>query len=92
MTQAQKKAERGDGFFTVSELPDTRRASVSTLPSFSGGGYGYGGAAVLTIGDFSVLMGEGEGHALAIEIARRWNECADAMLTERAKPNGDDNV
>ena len=50
------------------------RATVSSLPTHSGDGYGYGGGAILTIGDLSILLGEGsEAHTLANTIAARWN-------------------
>lgn len=49
-------------------------AIKSCLPSHSGDGYGYGGGAVVTIGQFSILFGEGEpAHWLAQEVANRWN-------------------
>jgi hypothetical protein len=50
------------------------RAIFSTTPVFSGDGYGYGGAAVLTIGPLSVHLGETPiGMLLARELAARWN-------------------
>lgn len=50
------------------------RAIVSHLLGFSGDGYGYGGSAVVTIGDRSILLGEGSAdNELAWEIANRWN-------------------
>jgi hypothetical protein len=52
----------------------TAPAIKSSLPVHSGDGYGYGGGAVVTIGSFSILVGEGEpAHWLAQEIADRWN-------------------
>lgn len=52
----------------------TERAQASKLPEHSADGYGWGGGAVLTIGTVSFLIGEGrDAHALAAEIARRWN-------------------
>jgi hypothetical protein len=49
-------------------------AIKSSLPVHSGDGYGYGGGAVVTIGSFSILFGEGEpAHWLAQEVANRWN-------------------
>lgn len=54
------------------------RAVASTLPCQSGDGYGYGGGALVTIGDDSLLVGEGDGmFELAKEIARRWNHVAN---------------
>lgn len=52
-------------------------AVVTTLPVYSGDGYGYGGGTVLTIGNRSIQFGEGfEAYKLAEEVARRWNEGA----------------
>lgn len=49
-------------------------AIVSRLPYRDGDGYSYGGEAIITIGERSVLVGSGkEAYALAQEIARRWN-------------------
>lgn len=49
-------------------------ASVSFLPCQTGDGYGFGGGAVLTIGDRAIQFGEGfESGRLAEEVARRWN-------------------
>jgi hypothetical protein len=49
-------------------------AVKSCLPVSSGDGYAYGGGAVVTIGNFSILFGEGEpAHWLAQEFADRWN-------------------
>ena len=50
------------------------KAIVSSLPVMSGDGYGWGGEAVLTIGDQSVVIGD---IALAEEIAERWNAFSD---------------
>jgi hypothetical protein len=51
-----------------------QEAHASRLPWQSGDGYAYGGGAVVTIGEFSILVGEGDGmFELAQEIARRWN-------------------
>lgn len=56
------------------------RAIKSSLPSYSGDGYGYGGGAVVTIGNASLLFGEGAfAHEFAEEVARRWNAWNDAM-------------
>lgn len=50
-------------------------AHASRLPFQSGDGYSFGGAAVVTIGPMSILVGEGDGSfELAAEIARRWND------------------
>lgn len=49
-------------------------AIVSSLPSFSGDGYEYGGGVVLTIGDRTIQFGEGWiAQQLAREVADRWN-------------------
>lgn len=49
-------------------------AVFSLLPVHSGDGYGYGGGAVVTIGDRSIQLGEGYiAKMLAEELARRWN-------------------
>ena len=49
-------------------------ARASKLPEHSGDGYGWGGGAVVTIGQISIMLGEGVyAHQLAEEIARRWN-------------------
>jgi len=49
-------------------------ARVSQLPSHSGDGYSFGGGTVITIGQISIVLGDGEyAHLLAEEIARRWN-------------------
>ena len=49
-------------------------ATVGILPKHSGDGYGYGGGAVLTIGDRAILFGE-DGYSawFAMEVAKRWN-------------------
>lgn len=53
---------------------DTAPASASQLPWHSGDGYSFGGAALVTIGDRSIMIGEGDGSfQLAKELARRWN-------------------
>lgn len=50
------------------------KAIPSGLPAHSGDGYGYGGGAVVVIGQFTIVIGEGDGaHALARELADRWN-------------------
>ena len=49
-------------------------AVLSFLPAFSGDGYGYGGSAIVTIGDRSFLFGEDyDSRELAKEIVSRWN-------------------
>ena len=49
-------------------------ADVRKTPIFSGDGYAWGGAAVLTIGRFAIPLGEHpQALGLALEIARRWN-------------------
>jgi len=49
-------------------------AAVTLKTEHSGDGYGYGGGAIVTIGDRSIQFGEGrEAWQLAIEVARRWN-------------------
>lgn len=51
-----------------------QEAHASCLPYHTGDGYGFGGGAVVTIGERSIVVGEGEGSLeLAREIARRWN-------------------
>lgn len=51
-----------------------QKAVVSWLPSFTGDGYGFGGGAVVTIGDRVIQFGEGwEASKLAEEVAARWN-------------------
>ena len=51
------------------------RAYVSRLEIGSGDGYGYGGGVILTIGRFSVQLGEHpDAYGLALEIQRRWND------------------
>lgn len=53
---------------------DHEYAHTSKLPEHSGDGYGWGGGAVVTIGQHSIMLGEGmQAHLLADEIARRWN-------------------
>lgn len=49
-------------------------ATVGFLPCGSGDGYGYGGGAVLTIGDRAIFFGE-DGYSawFANEVAKRWN-------------------
>lgn len=50
------------------------KATASQLPWRDGDGYSWGGEAVLTIGDRSIMIGAGkEAFALAQEIANRWN-------------------
>lgn len=57
-------------------------AVVSYLPSFSGDGYGYGGGAIVSIGDVAIQFGEGyAAKKLADEVARRWNS---AMKEEQS--------
>ena len=64
----------------------TDRAQSSKLPEHSADGYGWGGGAVLTIGTKSILLGEGkDAHALAAEIARRWNIAGLAALEEEGR-------
>ena len=54
----------------VSEM----EAFASRLPWQDGDGYSFGGAAIVTINDRSILVGNGDGSfELACEIARRWN-------------------
>jgi len=49
-------------------------AVVSSLPSFSGDGYSYGGGALVTFGDVTVQFGAGrQALALATEVAKRWD-------------------
>lgn len=53
---------------------EKEEAHASKLPEHSGNGYGWGGGAVVTIGPYSIMLGEGmQAHLLAKEIARRWN-------------------
>lgn len=55
-------------------------ARVSYLPCHSGDGYGYGGGAVLTIGEMAIPMGEGfVAGKIAEEMAARWNESRRAL-------------
>ena len=50
------------------------KAYASQLPWRDGDGYSWGGEAILTIGDRSIMIGAGkEAFALAQEIAKRWN-------------------
>lgn len=67
---------------TLAEWEDQyRRSNVSEqaahaarLPYQSGDGYSFGGAAIVTIADRAIMVGEGDGSfELACEIARRWN-------------------
>lgn len=59
---------------TEKELKNAK-AIASFLPGYSGDGYGYGGGAIVTIGDRSISLGEGHEAAwLAMEIANRWND------------------
>ncbi len=52
----------------------SKKATASQLPWRDGDGYSWGGEAVLTIGDRSILIGAGkEAFELAKEIAKRWN-------------------
>jgi hypothetical protein len=63
-------------------------ARVSYLPSHSGDGYGYGGGAILTIGDVGLPIGEGfVAGRLAEEMAARWNAARQALaqVEESAK-------
>lgn len=54
------------------------RATASQLPWRDGDGYSYGGEAILTIGNRSIMVGAGkEALALAQEIAARWNLSVD---------------
>jgi len=53
---------------------DHEYARASKLPERSGDGYGWGGGAVVTIGQISLMLCEGVyAHQRAEEIARRWN-------------------
>jgi len=53
-------------------------ARLSHAPHFSGDGYGYGGGAIVTIGDKAILFGEGREHQqLAARIVRLWNANRD---------------
>ncbi len=59
------------------------RATVSHLPAYAWNGYGYGGSAVLTIGDISILLGEtANANELAWEIANRWNAALSPPIRE----------
>lgn len=52
----------------------SKKAAASQLPWRDGDGYSWGGEAILTIGDRSIMIGAGkEAFALAQEIAKRWN-------------------
>jgi uncharacterized protein (UPF0548 family) len=51
-----------------------QEAREARLPHQSGDDYSFGGAAIVTIGDRAIMVGEGDGSfELAREIARRWN-------------------
>lgn len=53
---------------------DREEARVCSFPAFSGDGYGYGGGAVLVIGETAIPFGEGhKARLLAEEIADAWN-------------------
>lgn len=69
---------------------DAAKAQASQLPWRDGDGYAWGGEAVLTIGDRSIMIGAGkECVALAQEIARRWNAFHDDTPdTDRALASG----
>jgi hypothetical protein len=61
----------------MTETSKTTLAQYSSLPWKSGDGYSFGGGAILTIGDRSFDLGEGDvAHVIAREIVRRWNACA----------------
>jgi len=52
-------------------------AAASRLPYRDGDGYSYGGEAIVTIGEQSILIGSGsDAFDLAKEISRRWNASA----------------
>lgn len=53
-------------------LFDQLEAHLSFLPQGSGDGYGYGGGAIVSLGNRAVFLGEGN-NALAQEIVDRWN-------------------
>ena len=58
----------------IEEEMKKARAIVSVLPSYSGDGYGYGGGAIVSIGDVAIQLREGHvARKLAEEVARRWN-------------------
>ncbi len=56
-------------------------ASVSRLPYRDGDGYSYGGEIVVTIGDRSILLSEGD-FKFAEELALRWNAGRAALEQE----------
>lgn len=64
-------SKREDGGPATEAVPWLDRATVSFLPYMTGDGYGWGGEAVLTIGDASIIIGD---RSLAEEIAERWND------------------
>lgn len=65
-------------------------ATYSTLPWFTGDGYSYGGAAVVTIGNRSIMVGEGpDSHELATEIVDRWNAGRAALAQEERHAKAD---
>ena len=59
------------------DIDGGEKALAGNLPCFSGDGYGYGGGATVTIGQTTILLGEGKDKdELARELARRWNLAA----------------
>lgn len=88
-----EQIDKAAAFFGV-ESPSrskTRKAAAqkepvaiySELPRFTGDGYDYGGGAVVTIGDKSILLGEGsDARILARELVRRWNATRAALTEE----------
>jgi hypothetical protein len=60
------------------EEMEKAKATYSRMPTYSGDGYGYGGAFIVTIGDVSINFGEDHvSGKLAEEVVRRWNALAN---------------
>ncbi len=56
------------------EEMENAKATFSRMPIYSGDGYDYGGAFIVTIGDVSINFGEGHvSGKLAEEVVRLWN-------------------
>lgn len=67
-------------FEEILDEADQEGARVSTLPAYSGDGYGYGGGVVVIIGQWAIPLGEGNfALKLGKEIAERWNAGRKAL-------------
>lgn len=56
------------------DILSDKPAIAAQLPCGSGDGYGFGGGAIVVIGQYSMVIGEGQmPQYLAREIVRRWN-------------------